>query len=295
MTEIGKSAFAYNVALVSLSFPPAMPKLVIDGGKIGPFDNCTALTEQAGSKDTDAVVSFLRSQACSFPFHFLARSPASAMDDLKLHPPTDPAPFSVTAFEDTPLHYACGNANLSTLASFVEHVLDLDKSAASTVNKRGDTPLHAAVRNSFIPPASLRVLSNAHPKQLKIKNNEEQQPLEITADNNLSIEHQVLLFSGHPVDQERFKPVAALYLSGLLNSAPSSLSAFPPFEQNGFVEFVSDSALLQDLSTDTCNLLQITVDFIDDAVECPEETARVLANAVDVGSLNTSDCQEGPC
>jgi hypothetical protein len=172
----------------------------------------------------------------------------------------------------------------------------LDRSAASAVNERDDKPFVVAFRNPFVDLDSLRILAEAHPASLKIKDEEEKFPLQRAADDKRPLEWLVFLFSGHPLNEDRFKAAAKGYLTALLESPPSSSPAeFPPAEQNGFVGFVSDGTLLHDLSVDTPaveereeygdvvqeakeavhydDLQDKLVAFIESSDRCPIETA----------------------
>ncbi|GMH54323.1 hypothetical protein TrRE_jg223, partial [Triparma retinervis] len=59
-----------------------------------------------------------------------------------------------------------------------------------------------------------------------------------------------------------------------------------PLQQNGWVELVSDSALLTDLSSEDCNLLQLSLDLIQ---SCPLSVAEALAKAADVTGREAID------
>ena len=167
-------------------------------------------------------------------------------------------------------------------------VLSLDRSAASAVNTRGDKPFAIAFRNPSIDLASLRLLAEAHPASLKIKDKEEKFPLQRAADDKRPLEWLVFLFSGHPLNDGRFKDAAQSYLTALLESPPSSLAAFPPAKQGGFVGFVSDGTLLRDLSPDAYKLQDDLVAFIESTDRCPVETAKALAFAMDVSNPRAS-------
>jgi serine/threonine protein kinase len=111
-----------------------------------------------------------------------------------------------------------------------------------------------------------------------LKNDLEQTLLVVATNNNLPLSSQAHIFSGHPLNEARFQPAAEHYLTNLLSSPPTSLSSFPLFQQNGFVELVSDRALLHDLSTETLDLSKTILDFI---ATCPLEVATALAHAAD--------------
>ena len=97
---------------------------------------------------------------------------------------------------------------------------------------------------------------------------------------------QMTLFARHPHNEEQFKPVAKAYVDNLRTSPPPNLNAFTPAEQNGWVELVSDSALLSDLSSEDCNLLQLSLDLIQ---SCPLSVAEALAKAADLTGREAID------
>jgi hypothetical protein len=170
----------------------------------------------------------------------------------------------------------------------LSQVLRLDPSAVSTSNKRGDKPFATAVRNPRACLASLRLLADAHPASLKIKDKGDKFPLQRAADAKRPLEWLVFLFSTHPLNEDRFQDAAQSYLTALLESPPSSLAAFPPAKQDGFVGFVSDGTLLRDLSTDAYKLQDELVAFIESTDRCPIETAKALAFAMDVSNPRAS-------
>jgi hypothetical protein len=110
------------------------------------------------------------------------------------------------------------------------------------------------------------------------KNADEETPLRCAARLKRPLLFQTTLFARHPHNEEQFKPVAMAYVDNLRTSPPPNLNAFTPAEQNGWVEFVSDSVLLSQLSSEDCNLLQLSLDLIQ---SCPPEAAKALAKAVD--------------
>ena len=98
VVKIDGEAFAECVALADISFPSTIPTF---GVKV--FDRCTELSRTMETLDNEKVFAFFQDQASSLPFSYFARSPVSALDDLKTLPP--PAvPFRRMASGDTPLH-----------------------------------------------------------------------------------------------------------------------------------------------------------------------------------------------
>ena len=170
----------------------------------------------------------------------------------------------------------------------LSQVLRLDPSAVSTSNKRGDKPFATAARNPRACLASLCLLADAHPASLKIKDKGDKFPLQRAADAKRPLELLVFLFSTHPLNEDRFQDAAQSYLTALLESPPSSLAAFPPAKQDGFVGFVSEDTLLRDLSTDAYNLQDELVAFIKSTDRCPIETAEALALAMTVSNPRAS-------
>ena len=116
VVKIDENAFAECVALADISFPSTIPTF---GVKV--FDRCTELSRTMETLDNEKVFAFFQDQASSLPFSYFARSPVSALDDLKTLPP--PAvPFRRMASGDTPLHCACRNLNPANFPSIIEHV-----------------------------------------------------------------------------------------------------------------------------------------------------------------------------
>jgi hypothetical protein len=132
--------------------------------------------------------------------------------------------------------------------------------------------------NFFSTPETILHIINADPQQLLAKNADEETPLRCAARLKRSLLIQTTLFARHPHNEKQFKPAAKAYMDNLRTSPPPNLNAFTPAEQNGWVELVSNSAILSDLSSEDCNLLQLSLDLID---SCPPEVAEALAKAID--------------
>ena len=118
------------------------------------------------------------------------------------------------------------------------------------------------------------------------KNTDGETPLRCAARLKRSLNLQTTLFARHPLNEEHFKPVAKAYMENLRASPPPTLNTFTPAEQNGWVEFVSVSAFLSDLSSEDCNLLQLSLDLIQ---SCPLPVAEALAKAADVTGREAID------
>lgn len=101
-----------------------------------------------------------------------------------------------------------------------------------------------------------------------------------------SLDVQTTLFARHPHNEEQFKHAAKAYMDNLRTSPPPTLNAFTPAEQNGWVEFVSDGALLKDLSSDECDLLELSLDLIK---SCDLPIAQALAKSEDVTGRTAMD------
>ena len=139
-------------------------------------------------------------------------------------------------------------------------------------------PPHLLSENPFSTRETILHIINADPQQLLAKNADEETPLRCAARLKRPLLFQTTLFARHPHNEEQFKPVAKAYVDNLRTSPPPNLNTFTPAEQNGWVEFVSDSALLSDLSSEDCNLLQLSLDLIQ---SCDLSVAEALARAVD--------------
>jgi len=215
-----------------------------------------------------------------------------SLDDKSAHVPPSyfrdvkQPPSAETQWNETPLHFACGNVNPEISPAIIQYLLSLDKSAATVQDKDGNTPLHIAARNPTIPKASLLLLINADPASLKIKNNDEETPLAYSATCIQPVTIQSVLFSAHPLNDNRLKPAAEFYLNDLVASPPTSLESSPPALQNGWVEFSSDTTLLEQLSTPTYNLVTTTTTVIS---ACPLPVAKTLAYSVDLTGRSAID------
>ena len=123
--------------------------------------------------------------------------PPSCFRDVK-QPPS-----AKTQWGEAALHFACGNVNPDISPAIIQYLLSLDNSAMTAHDKEGNTPLHIAARNPTISKASLLLLFNANPASLKTKNNNEETPLVYSAAMSLPLHPQSVLFSAHPLNDNR--------------------------------------------------------------------------------------------
>ena len=106
VVKIGENAFADCVALADISFPSTIPTF---GVKV--FERCTELSRIMETLDNEKVFAFFQDQASSLPFSYFARSPVSALDDLKTLPPP-PSPSGVCHLA---IRLSTARAEISTL------------------------------------------------------------------------------------------------------------------------------------------------------------------------------------
>jgi len=242
------------------------------------FEYCTKLEGMAKAAGLeDDIPQFLRLSSSALPsLHLLCIKNDVTLSEFKSALSSDPGSIATpeSATKYLPLHIACLNSQ--TPLEVLEYLSSAGPKALESKDFEGRTPLH----NIALQPSSTREclehLIAANPKSLKAKDLKDNLPLTLAA--NAGHCHLPFLFSCHPINETRFAPAASSFVASLSCSPPASLADFPLYLQCGWVEVVSNSTLLADLSTADCDLVAKLVNIVED---CPQSSAEAFAYAVD--------------